>query len=362
MGPRADSPGDSGSESNSSDIPENAPNSFSKPETNHALDFLLKDPSQYLSGNGFKTKACTDISASLKKKFPARPIHSKENVGNRLRYVIMRVCRKTEFEDYEFVRGKSGVGWDDELKKATQRPTSLKSSSRNTEINTPNASKTLPYYNRLAQLFGGNKATSAHVLHLTKPKKSKSCSTSTPSSASTSKRKRQPLDNLDNETIDNDSDSTDTGVKQPPSPKPYDDELLPAPAKHPRSSDTIIGVDNEDDTSENEHQRRRRVMRATATAAVRSQPARALAVVGMSAPLVTKADTSHVDAIVDVFLADPTLLPADPEGEYYALFLDALSANEMRRACSSRAEPYSAHRLAEACVDREGVDMPFSWV
>jgi hypothetical protein len=130
MGPHADSPGDSGNESNSSDIPENAPNSFSKPETNHTLDFLLKDPSQYLSGNGFKTKACTDISASLKKKFPARPIRSKENVGNRLRYVIMRVCCifpqkltlfqvKREFEDYEFVRGKSGVGWDDELKKAT---------------------------------------------------------------------------------------------------------------------------------------------------------------------------------------------------------------------------------------------------
>ncbi|KAJ7936515.1 hypothetical protein B0H13DRAFT_1853255 [Mycena leptocephala] len=91
MGPRADSPGDSGNESDASDIPENAPNSFSKPETNHALDFLLKDPSQYLSGNGFKTKSCTDISASLKKKFPARPIRSKEVVRNRLRYVIMNM-------------------------------------------------------------------------------------------------------------------------------------------------------------------------------------------------------------------------------------------------------------------------------
>ncbi|KAJ7509393.1 hypothetical protein B0H11DRAFT_2217140 [Mycena galericulata] len=43
-----------------------------------------------------------------------------------------------------------------------------------------------------------------------------------------------------------------------------------------------------------------------------------------------KADTSRVDVIVDTFTADPTLLPADPEGEYYATLLDALSANEMR--------------------------------
>jgi hypothetical protein len=130
MGPHANSPGDSGNESDASDIPENAPNSFTKLETNHALDFLLKDPSQYLSGNGFKTKSCTDISASLKKTFPARPIRSKDVVGNRLRYVIMHVrCIfpqklilfqvKRELEDYEFVRGKSGVGWDDELKMAT---------------------------------------------------------------------------------------------------------------------------------------------------------------------------------------------------------------------------------------------------
>jgi hypothetical protein len=49
---------------------------------------------------------------------------------------------------------------------------------------------------------------------------------------------------------------------------------------------------------------------------------------GMSAPIITKADTSHIDAVVDVFTADPSLLPDDPEGEYYAVILDALSANE----------------------------------
>jgi hypothetical protein len=222
-------------------------------------------------------------------------------------------------------------------------------------------------------------------LHLTKPKKSKSSSTSTPSSASTSKRKRQPLDNLDNETIDNDSDSADTASKQPPSPKPYDDELLPAPAKHPRSSDTIIDVDNEDDDIENEPPKKKKRVdardgdrnrsisagsssggrRASRDAEAGNQIARGLKIIGegMSAPLVTKADTSHVDAIVDVFLADPTLLPADPEGEYYALFLDALSANEMRvRVFIKTQNRIQRIALLKRVLTEKGVDAPFSWV
>jgi hypothetical protein len=65
-------------------IPDNAPNSFSEAETNHALDFLLADPAAYMSGNGFKSKAFTDISTSLKNKYPNRPVRKKDTVGNRL--------------------------------------------------------------------------------------------------------------------------------------------------------------------------------------------------------------------------------------------------------------------------------------
>jgi hypothetical protein len=245
--------------------------------------------------------------------------------------------------------------------------------------------ETLPYYNRLAQLFGGNKATGAHVLHLTKPKKSKSSSTSTLSSASTSKRKRQPLENLDNEPLDIDSDSAGTTSKQPPSPKPYDDELLPPPAKRPRASDAIIDIDNEDDNTENEEPKKKKKVdardrdrdrsisagsssggrRASRNAEAGNQIARGLKIIGegMSAPLITKADTSHVDAVVDVFLADPTLLPADLDGEYYALFLDALSTNEMRaRVFIKTQNRIQRIALLKRVLTEKEVDVPFSWV
>lgn len=123
-----ESPGHSGDDSDST-IPDNASKNFTIPETNYALDFLLKDPTKYLSGNGFKDIACTAISQALKKKFPNRPFRKINVVGNRLRYVC--TCApylpaeadflqvKSAYEDYEFVRGKSGVGWDDEIKMAT---------------------------------------------------------------------------------------------------------------------------------------------------------------------------------------------------------------------------------------------------
>ncbi|KAJ7733224.1 hypothetical protein DFH07DRAFT_968071 [Mycena maculata] len=102
------------------EIPNNASHSFTELETNYALDFLKNDPSQYLSGNGFKAKAFTEISAALKKRFPMRPIRSKDTIGNHLRYV------KDIFEEYEFVQGKSGVGWDDGEKKATTETNFIK--------------------------------------------------------------------------------------------------------------------------------------------------------------------------------------------------------------------------------------------
>ncbi|KAJ6536184.1 hypothetical protein B0H19DRAFT_382955 [Mycena capillaripes] len=384
MDPHPDSPGDSGNETDTSEIPENAGNSFTRPETNHALDFLLKDPSQYLSGNGFKTKACTDISVSLKKKFPGRPIRSKDVVGNRLRYV------KHAFEDYEFVRGKSGVGWDDELKMATAEADFIKKFiEEHGDKYLKCFKKPCPYYNRLAQLFGGNKATGAHILHLTKPKKSKASAASGTgsgsSSTSASKRKRtcQPLENLDNENIDIDSGTADTVPKPPPSPKPYDDELLPAPPKRSRLSDTTIDLDDDSD-NENEQPKKKKASardrdhdrstsagsssggrRASRNAEMGNQIARGLKMIGegMSAPLITKADTSHVDAIVEAFIADPTLLPADPEGEYYALFLDALSSNEMRaRVFIKTQNRIQRIALIKRVLTEKEIDVPLNWV
>ncbi|KAJ7933160.1 hypothetical protein B0H13DRAFT_2307118 [Mycena leptocephala] len=74
-------------ESVANDIPDTAPTSFTEAETKHALDLLLANPAKYLSGNGFKSKRFTDISTSLKNKYPSRPVRKKETVGNRPRYV-----------------------------------------------------------------------------------------------------------------------------------------------------------------------------------------------------------------------------------------------------------------------------------
>ncbi|KAJ6452709.1 hypothetical protein DFH09DRAFT_1393495 [Mycena vulgaris] len=74
-------------------------------------------------------------------------------------------------------------------------------------------------------------------------------------------------------------------------------------------------------------------------------------------------DTSHVDALIDAFTDDPTLLPDDPEGEYYALFLDALSANEMR----ARVFIKTVHRvqriaLLKRVLTEKEMEIPFNWV
>ncbi|KAJ7437662.1 hypothetical protein B0H11DRAFT_2255143 [Mycena galericulata] len=173
----------------------------------------IQDPTQYLSGNGFKAKASTAISAALRKRFPTRPIHKQDTVGNRLRYV------KGTFEEYEFVRDKSGVGWDDGEKKASAETDFIaKFTEEWGDRYAKCFKKPCPYYNRLAQLFGGNKATGDHILHLanSEAKKSKAPSTSSaPSTAaaslsSPSKRKasRRPLETLQNDIHDGDLDAT----------------------------------------------------------------------------------------------------------------------------------------------------------
>ncbi|KAJ7277236.1 hypothetical protein C8J57DRAFT_1504060 [Mycena rebaudengoi] len=250
---------------------------------------------------------------------------------------------------------------------------------------------TSAYYNCLAELFGGNKATGEHVLHLTKPKSKKSkpssasasasasasTSAAAPSSSSPLKRKsaRQPLETIPNDIIDMDKDSA---PKEPPSPKPYDDELLAPSTKRCRLPDTL----RNDEENENSAQPKKKASardrdrltsgssssggrRASRNTETGSEIARGLNSIGkgMSAPIITKADTSHVDAIVDAFTADPTLLPDDPDGEYYALFLDALSTNKMRaRVFIRTTNRIQRIALLKRVLAEKDVEVPFNWV
>ncbi|KAJ7435744.1 hypothetical protein B0H11DRAFT_2256881 [Mycena galericulata] len=321
------------------EIPDNAGHSFTDLGTNYALDYLHKDPTAYLSGNGFKVKAFTEISVALKKRFPTHPIRSKDAVGNHLRYV------------------KQGYG--DKYSKCFKKP--------------------CPYYNRLAELFGGNKATSDNVLHLTKSKSKKSKSSSASASASISAfastatpsllslQKCGPLQTLENNAIDIDSDAA---PNQPPSPKPYDDELLPPPAKRRHLDDESENIDDaKTKAGACNHARSASASsssggrRASRNAETGSEIAWGLKAIGqgMSPPIITKADTSYVDEIVDALVADPTLLPDDPDGEYYALFLDVLSARETRARIFIKA-PLHVQRIAmlKRVLTEKEMEVPFN--
>ncbi|KAJ6553332.1 hypothetical protein B0H19DRAFT_1377885 [Mycena capillaripes] len=265
------------------DTPESTAASFSQAETIHILDKLIVDPATYLSGNGLKTKTFTTLSKSLKNKFPTHPVRSTKTIANRIRYV------KGIFEEYEFVRGKSGVGWDDEEKKATAEPEFIE---RFLEAQHAKYAKCFkqgcPYYDRLTRLFGGNKATGENVLHLKKPRattsSSRSAATSSRSAAASSrsaavssrsaaaspsqtspaprKRHREPFADLENEVLDVHAGALPHVARDnsvPHSPKPHDDELLPPPANRARSTPTPIEIDSnaDDETKKNPNQRDR---------------------------------------------------------------------------------------------------------
>ncbi|KAF8158737.1 hypothetical protein K438DRAFT_2026022 [Mycena galopus ATCC 62051] len=356
------------------DDDDNDSSNFTDEDTNFVLNLLIQNPAAYMSGNGFKKKAYTTLSDKLNARFRSRPARSKDQVRNRIAYV------KRIFELYEFVRGKSGVGWDDENKMASAETEYIDRFIEEYGKKFKKCfEKTCPFYDRLTQLFGGNKATGANVLHL-KRKKAKKPSTTTssttgsssatassslvaaPSSTvSTRKPDREPFSNLDNDLLtpsldDYDSQNIDL---TPSSPKPHNDELLPPPPKRSHHSRTTIEIsDEENDEKPAKRSRHDRSnsggststsggRRASRNAEAGNEIARGLKSIGegMSAPLITKADTSHVDEVIELFSNDPTLLPDDPEGEHYALLLDVLGSNEKRaRALVKTTNPI--HRIA----------------
>ncbi|KAF8144391.1 hypothetical protein K438DRAFT_1782863 [Mycena galopus ATCC 62051] len=178
---------------------------------------------------------------------------------------------------------------------------------------------------------------------------------------STRKPDREPFSNLDNDlpapSLD-DYDSQNIDLT-PSSPKPHNDELLPPPPKRSHRSRTTIEIsDEENDEKPAKRSRHDRSTsggststsggrRASRNAEAGNEIARGLRSIGegMSAPLITKADTSHVDEVIELFSNDPTLLQDDPEGQYYALLLDVLGSNEKRaRALVKTTNPI--HRIA----------------
>ncbi|KAJ7608553.1 hypothetical protein FB45DRAFT_242618 [Roridomyces roridus] len=346
------------------DIPEvdastTSSSNWTKEETEYALTVLEKDPAKYLSGNGFKSKATTEIAAALKRKFPTRPVRKSDAVGARLRYI------KGIYENYDFVRGRSGVGWDDGAKKATAEPEFIERFLEEFDRKKYERcfKKSCPFYSRLAALFGGNKATGEHVLHLNKPASS-SASASSSSSLSPSERLDQPLEDLSNTQLNDNRTST----SPPASPKPYDDEIPPPPKRR--------RVESEESSEEKQPKKRSARegsvssasstggRRAGRTSEAAQHIGRGLQTIGesMSAPIITKSDTSHVDAIIDILLDDPTLLPNDPDGSYYALVTDYFSTNQMQARVFIKTK-VRVQRIAllKRVLNASEIDIPVDW-
>ncbi|KAJ7187659.1 hypothetical protein GGX14DRAFT_580907 [Mycena pura] len=342
---------------------------FSEAETNYALDYLFSRKADVMSGNGFKPKAHSDLAEALRKKFPHRPVRSKNTCQNRIQYV------KRIYEDYEFVRGKSGTGWDDEKKQATAEAEFVQSFVEEHGTKYARCFKSsCPYYDRCANLFGGNKANGANVFH-PKQKKTKASSKKEenipPHSKSKQKKlrkqNRQPLATVDNDMLDldlelipDDSPASSTSVA-----RPFDDELLPPPSRKRQRAPS----DSNDDEGPSQRDRSisggSSVARRNAEAG--TQLARSLDRIGdgMGTPIVTKQDTthmSHIDEVMELLAADPTLLPEDPDGAFFAAVADDLGEKPFRARIFIKA-PNRAQRVGflKLLFRSHGMDVPLDY-
>ncbi|KAJ7218474.1 hypothetical protein GGX14DRAFT_560817 [Mycena pura] len=345
---------------------------FTQAETDYVLDYVLERRADLMSGNGFKSKAYGQNERQLPQQAELCMYASLLLIHLTRRQV------KTLFAKYEFVRGRSGVGWDDGAKHATAEAVFIEAflQVRAWKAICSMLTTTCPAYDRCVMLFGGNKATGDHVFH----PKSKKCSRAKPAQDSPTPSKanspRKPLAPLVNDTIDLDSDSAldeHTAINSFASsasraPRPYDDELLPSPAKRARTSTDATPTDGDEKNTSAAHTRSRSGGsggRRSRTAETGSEIASGLKTIGagMSAPLITKADTSHVDEVINVLVTDESILPHDPDGELYAGILELLSSNETRSRAFVKTKS-RIHRIAllKRFLNEAKIPFPENWM
>ncbi|KAJ7213083.1 hypothetical protein GGX14DRAFT_393282 [Mycena pura] len=318
---------------------------FTQAETDYVLDYVLERRADLMSGNGFKSKAYGQV--------------------------------KTLFAKYEFVRGRSGVGWDDGAKHATAEAVFIEAFLQEHGKQYARCfTTTCPAYDRCVMLFGGNKATGDHVFHPKSKKRSRAKPAQDSPTPSKANSPRKPLAPLVNDTIDLDSDSAldeHTAINSFASsasraPRPYDDELLPSPAKRARTSTDATPTDGDEKNTAAAHTRSRSGGsggRRSRTAETGSEIASGLKTIGagMSAPLITKADTSHVDEVINVLATDESILPHDPDGELYAGILELLSSNETRSRAFVKTKS-RIHRIAllKRFLNEAKIPFPENWM
>ncbi|KAJ7192884.1 hypothetical protein GGX14DRAFT_405940 [Mycena pura] len=301
------------------------------------LDALLEKRLTHQSGNGWKPSVWSDVVAAVNAVDPESQKTSTQLSSRQLKGV---------YEDYQYVLGFSGTGWDDHGKHATNTEEYVEDFIRmHGEQYKRCFKKPCPYYDKLDELYDGakNRATGEHVLLLGKKKKK----TSTAQTKASKKSAALKASKMTTATANKENVNFDAGMLDardgPSTPRraneeraegdemdiASDDELLVSPVKTKR---TRAESDNDDDA---DRPARRRSKPGSSGSAQRNADAgfaMASSIEALSSaiaePVVLKTDLSHVDNIVSIFETQPDLLPNDPDGLFYDTVTQALSENE----------------------------------
>ncbi|KAJ7055716.1 hypothetical protein C8F01DRAFT_444721 [Mycena amicta] len=325
---------------------------ISRKEKKYALQYISDHRADLMNeGRGFKGKVFTIVAAELNKQFPKHPQRTGPQWRNCVNYI------KGHYNVYKHARAVSVMGWDEQNQHVVTEPERQKlylkqhGTKKAFVFRTP-----FHFFAICKQLFGGNKATGQNAYnHNHNPDDD---------AAPLTKPSRAPLKSVDNQPINvlDSDDDLPSPRKLPVGPKLYQDELLPVVKKDGKGKGKAKAEEKEgkkkkkkDETQPKSRKRKRaesdeeddensipgakrpapsssldRSTSGGSTVARRNaegatQMASSLRFIGenMSAPIVTKADTSHVDALNKLFADKPDLLPKN--ARFFAAAMKHLS-------------------------------------
>ncbi|KAJ7193234.1 hypothetical protein GGX14DRAFT_405672 [Mycena pura] len=312
---------------------------WTKTQAEALLDALLDKKLTHQSGNGWKPSVWTDVISAVNAVDPASQKTSTQ-IQNKLKHL------KGVYEDYQYVLGHTGTGWNDEAKHATNTAEYVEDFIRTHGDQYKRCfAKPCPYYDKLDELYDGAKsrATGEHVLLLGKKKKNLTSKTQASSKAKATKASKKTSANKEN--LDSDSDilnggngaymagpvTAEEGEGDGMKDVASDDELTVSPPKKKRAR-----ADSDDDDDAEKPTRRRSRFNSSGSTQRNADAGFAMAksIEGLSnaisEPVVLKNDSSHIAQVVKILTAFPDLLPDDPAGVFYDAVTEAFGDNESK--------------------------------
>ncbi|KAF7322187.1 hypothetical protein MKEN_00743100 [Mycena kentingensis (nom. inval.)] len=363
-------------------------------EKEYALQHILHNHGALLGGRSFKTKAYKSCATALKRKYPNRPMWSCDKIRNVLVYI------KGRYDAYEHARSVSGMGWDEAKQHVVADQDKQERYLEQHGKSKAFVFKTTFHFFRVCdQLFGGNKATGEHAFNPAHDALDDNTQLS-PSRPASAKRSKSIPETINVDSDDDDDDELPSPHRLPVGKGMYADELLPKQAKDTaskvkRGKENVKAGEKEKEkakrTKEKESKKRKRaeseedededevVVKRSSSARERSgagagpvarrnaeagtQMASGLLAVaqGLSAPVITKQDTSHVDDINKLIANEPTLLPKSLR--YYGAVMAKLTndANAARAIVTAATLDHKRALLALIFTDA-GLPIPVGYL